>query len=269
MHHHVADPNRKPARSHQLSGCGASLCPQRLDPPWFHRASAAIAGSRWQGRANVEPFSSLSASDRSPTAGADHKPPWRGTSAAHSFGDIRIYANPSDHHDGQENNEIPPVERALELDPGLFLKPMEAPAERERDKECETFPGGETTCEVDEQTGTPTGKVRMRIDETNACTRPCVEAHEAVHVRQLQKLCPELRRCYLDADKGKRPASDCLKLAIFGSAQRECEAYRVSVPCVERRLRQAKECRSPATNQAYGERKLASEKCFRDKNCGG
>ncbi len=131
--------------------------------------------------------------------------------------------------------------------------------------ECEEFPGGSTDCEVDE-TGTPTGKVTHRIDETNPCTRPCVEQHEAIHVKQMKTFCPELRDCYLAADKGKRPVSECFKMAIFGSKERECEAYKVSVPCVERRLKDAKECQSKE-NKEYGTRKLASEKCFRSKSC--
>lgn len=159
------------------------------------------------------------------------------------------------------------VERSFELDPRLFLVQMAAPAPKEGEK-CEEFPGGSTDCEMDETTGTPTGKVTQRIDETDPCTRPCVEQHEAVHVKQLKALCPALRDCYLAADKGKRPALDCAKMAIFGLKERECEAYKVSVPCVEKRLKNAKECRSKE-NKEYGTRKLASEKCFRDKNCGG
>jgi hypothetical protein len=157
------------------------------------------------------------------------------------------------------------VERSFEPDPELFLTPMAAPKVGEK---CEEFPGGSTDCEVDERTGTPTGKVTQRIDETNPCTRPCVAQHEAVHVKQLKSLCPELRDCYLASDKGKRPASECAKMAIFGMKERECEAYSVSVPCVEQRLKSAKECQSKE-NKVYGTRKLASEKCFRDKNCGG
>jgi hypothetical protein len=166
-----------------------------------------------------------------------------------------------------EPDEPPHIERSFELDPQLFLTPMDAPAPKEGEK-CEEFPGGSTDCEVDERTGTPTGKVMQRIDETNPCTRPCVQQHEAVHVRQLKTLCPELRDCYLAADKGKRPASECAKMVIFGMKERECEAYKVSVPCVEQRLKSAKECQSKV-NKEYGTRKLASEKCFRDKNCGG
>jgi hypothetical protein len=158
------------------------------------------------------------------------------------------------------------IDRTFELDPHMFLRPMESRAEKEVEK-CEEFPGGSTDCEVDEKTGTPTGKVKQRVDETNPCTRPCVEKHEAVHVKQMKKFCPELRDCYLAADKGRRPASDCAKMAIFGNKERECEAYKVSVPCVEERIKNAKECHTK-DNKDYGARKLASEKCFRNKYCG-
>ena len=157
------------------------------------------------------------------------------------------------------------IERNFELDPELFVKPMETTAEREAEK-CEEFPGGATDCEVD-ASGTPTGKVKQRVDETNLCTAPCVQQHEAVHVKQMKTLCPKIRDCYLAADKGKRSALECARMAIFGNAERECEAYKVSVPCVEKRLKSARECQSNK-NKEYGTRKLASEKCFRDKYCG-
>jgi hypothetical protein len=162
-------------------------------------------------------------------------------------------------------DEIPRIDPSFELDPHLFILPMDAPAVPEKQGDCEQFPGGSTDCEVD-QSGTPTGKVTQKIDETNPCTRPCVEQHEAVHVKQLKTFCPQLRDCYRDADRGKRPIEDCVKMAIFGSKQRECEAYKVSVPCVEKRLKEAAACHSKE-NQDYGTRKLASEKCFREKNC--
>jgi len=164
-------------------------------------------------------------------------------------------------------DESPKIEHNFEIVPQLFRKPREAPAVT-KGGECEEFPGGSTDCEVNEKTGTPTGKVTKSIDETNPCTKPCVEQHEAVHVKQMKTFCPELRDCYLSADKGKRPAIECAKMAIFGRNERECLAYKVSVPCIEKRLKNAKECQSKE-NKAYGERKLASEKCFRNKNCGG
>lgn len=158
------------------------------------------------------------------------------------------------------------VERNFELDPQSFLVPMQAPAAKEEEKKCEEFPGGSTDCDVDATTGTPTGRVTQRIAETNACTKPCVEQHEAVHVKQMKALCPRLRDCYLAVDKGKGSALECAKMALFGSAKRECEAYTVSLPCVEKRLKGARECQSKETKE-YGVRKLASEKCFRDKYC--
>jgi Domain of unknown function (DUF4157) len=147
--------------------------------------------------------------------------------------------------------------------------PKDAPAQKhkepEKQEKCEEFPGGSTDCALD-KTGTPTGKVTHHIDEKNPCTKPCVEEHEAVHVKQLKTFCPELRDCYLASDKGKRPAEDCAKMAMFG-AKRECEAYKVSLPCVEKRLKKAPECQTK--HKEYGTRKLASEKCFENKNCAG
>jgi hypothetical protein len=163
-----------------------------------------------------------------------------------------------------DKDQAPPIEHQFEVQPHVV--PMNAHAVPERRK-CEEFPGGSTDCEVDE-TGTPTGKVTHRIEETNPCTKPCVEAHEAVHMKQMKTFCPQLKACYLAADKRKRPVTDCVKMAVFGGKERECPAYNVSVPCVEKRLKTAKECQSK-DNKEYGARKLASEQCFHDMYCDG
>lgn len=160
-------------------------------------------------------------------------------------------------------DELPPVvQRDYTPDWSLFLRPMSAPAVQER---CKEFPGGSTDCDVD-ASGTPTGRVTTQIDETNPCTRPCVEKHEAVHVNQLKRLCAAVRDCYVQADKGRRPVTDCFKMAVASGAKNECEAYTVSVPCVEQRLKSAPACKSPE-NQRYGAEKLKSENCFRDHAC--
>jgi hypothetical protein len=173
----------------------------------------------------------------------------------HSFASVRVHAD-------ARWGGAPSAGRATAvLAPSLL--DGDAP---KRAPKCEEFPGGSTDCEVDEKTGTPTGKVTHHIDETNPCTRPCVEQHELVHVEQLKTFCPQLRDCYRDADRGKRPATECVAMAIFGTRQRECEAYKVSVPCMEKRLQGAKECQPKAARE-YGVRKLASEKCFRDQAC--
>lgn len=166
-------------------------------------------------------------------------------------------------------HESPKIQHNFGLAPQLFRKPNDAPAAT-KSGECEEFPGGSTDCEFDEKTGTVTGKVTHSINETNPCARPCVEQHEAVHVEQLKTFCQELRDCYLSAEKSKQPDlfAKCAKMAIFGRKKRECPAYKVSIRCMEKRLKNAKECQSKE-NKAYGKRKLASEKCFRDKYCGG
>jgi len=132
--------------------------------------------------------------------------------------------------------------------------------------ECQQFPGGSTDCEVNPKTGIPTGQVTRVVEETNPCTKPCVERHEAVHVKQMRKFCPELRDCYVAADKGKRPIEECVRMAMFGGGKLECAAYKISVACMEDRLKNAKACRDPK-NKDYGTRKLASERCFRDTAC--
>ena len=77
--------------------------------------------------------------------------------------------------------EIDPVAAsgpALQYDAGQrpkFLTGAEsvlADARSKASAACETFPGGSTECEIDEGTGTPTGKVTHHVDETNPCTAP-------------------------------------------------------------------------------------------------
>jgi hypothetical protein len=141
------------------------------------------------------------------------------------------------------------------------------PPAKKSKEDCAKFPGGSTDCEVNQTTGIPTGKVIQQIDETNACTKPCVEQHEAVHLEQMKTFCPRLRDCYIAADKGKRPATDCPKMALFGMDEKECAAYKVSVACLEKRLKTAKECQSKE-NKEYATRKLeTSEKCFLAIDC--
>jgi hypothetical protein len=182
-----------------------------------------------------------------------------------SFSTVNGAGNPvlARHADGADSP--PRIERNVDVPAHVI--PMDAPAVPEKERKCEVFPGGSTDCEVDATTGTPTGKVSYRVDETNPCTRACVEQHEEVHVKQLKTFCPKLGDCYKAADKGKRPVTDCVKMAMWGGDARECSAYRVSVPCMEKRLASAKECQSNE-NKAYGTRKLASEKCWRDHYCG-
>jgi hypothetical protein len=164
-------------------------------------------------------------------------------------------------------DEPPVIERDFELSAHVFR--MDAPAEREQDKACEPFPGGATVCELDEKMEALTGRVTSRVDEKNPCTKPCVEQHEAVHVKQLKSHCPQLRDCYLAVDKGKRSPDDCNQMSSEKKkSERECQAYHVSVPCVENRLKTAKDCQS-SENKEYGARKLASERCFSDFYCGG
>lgn len=176
-----------------------------------------------------------------------------------SFSTQAILAKQSD------SDKIPPIERSYELDPNMFLKKMEGTAVRE---DCKEFPGGTTKCEVNEQTGLPTGKVTQEIRETNPCVRPCVVLHEGVHKRQLSSLCPKFRACYQEVEAGKRSVNDCFSMVVSGIAQRECEAYKVSIPCLKARLEKSPSC-VPEDQQAYGRAMLTKgDECFGDYYCG-
>ena len=130
---------------------------------------------------------------------------------------------------------------------------------------CGIFPGGSADCVVDEETGEITGEVRLEVEETNPCVRPCVELHEGLHAQQLRTLCPALRDCYTEADAGRRPVSDCWRMG-FGGAEHECEPYQASVLCLEERLGSAPECADPA-NFDYAWDVLEGEKCYLDYYC--
>lgn len=145
----------------------------------------------------------------------------------------------------------------------------DAPKEKKFTNEkgdCETFPGGETHCEITADEMDLTGKPTTSIDETNACTKPCVIEHEDVHREQHKKFCPKQKSCEKEADQGKRPRSECYEW-MNSMQDWECKAYKVSYACMEKRLKNSKSCKS-AKNKEYGTRKLASEKCFLEMNCG-
>ncbi|MEA1865829.1 MAG: DUF4157 domain-containing protein [Euryarchaeota archaeon] len=130
---------------------------------------------------------------------------------------------------------------------------------------CGVYPGGSTDCEVDEETGEISGRVVVDVSETNPCVSPCVDLHERVHERQLRPLCAALRDCYQAADASQRPVSDCWRMGL-PDPQRECEAYPVSVICLEERLAYAPEC-ADAANFDYAWDVLEGEKCYLDHFC--
>ncbi len=145
----------------------------------------------------------------------------------------------------------------------------DAPKEKKYTNEkgdCETFPGGETSCELKPDGSGLTGKVTTRVDETNPCTKPCVVKHEDVHIKHDKEYCPKKKACDIEQDKGKPPSPECKSLT-YDMKKVECDSYKVSYACVEKRLKEAKSCKS-AKNKEYGTRKLASEKCFLEYNCG-
>lgn len=163
--------------------------------------------------------------------------------------------------DADEGPNIADITHDFEPMPHLIQ--LNAPAAPEV---CEQMPGGKTHCEKDE-TGTSTGRVvQDAIVETSPCIRPCVEQHEAAHAAQLKKQCPQDRDCYRAVDRGQGNVGQCYMKAIRLIHPNECAAYNVSVPCIEKRLKNAKECQSPADKE-YGTRKLKSERCFQDMYC--
>jgi hypothetical protein len=80
----------------------------------------------------------------------------------------------------------------------------------------------------------------------------------------MRTLCVQMRDCYRAAERGDRPISDCYALAFNFSGKAECEAYKVSVRCMQARLKKAA-CKGK--HRDYALRKLASERCWKARYC--
>ncbi|MGB9175168.1 MAG: hypothetical protein WCB46_00335 [Methanoregula sp.] len=51
---------------------------------------------------------------------------------------------------------------------------------------------GSVECKLDEKTGLPTDKVQKAVREKDPCTRPCVDTHEDVHVKDFEPNCRQV-----------------------------------------------------------------------------
>jgi hypothetical protein len=77
------------------------------------------------------------------------------------------------------------------------------------------------------------------IRDQNPCTRPCVEVHENVHVKDLEPICKSARRCLDRAGDSRQRQDRCLDTfeveVNTALAKSECQAYAAETECLKKR----------------------------------
>ena len=98
---------------------------------------------------------------------------------------------------------------------------------------------GDTSPEIEEQTGKFTGRLVVKYNEAaikSPCVHECIEAHEAVHVRQLTPVVKKIADCDKAAGDDWEKRGKCNEMAnrelTAPHAAWECEAYRKSFTCL-------------------------------------
>jgi len=149
--------------------------------------------------------------------------------------------------------------------------PEKPPSREPCDKKCGTSGGpyGNTECEIDRESGLPTGKVTKEVFDKNPCTRPCVEVHEGVHTKMIAPICTATRKCLDAADGDIKKQDKCLDQfdaemnALTFST--ECAAYTAEEGCLSNRTRKA-ECRSADDKKRWDEQ-MKMVKCYKECFC--
>lgn len=142
------------------------------------------------------------------------------------------------------------------------------------DKRCGPLLGGisygETECDVDER-GNPTGAVRVAVTDTDPCTRPCVEKHEATHAVHLAPVCRELHSCIKTAGQDYDAQDKCyqtFQTRLYATSPgTECAAYTTEAKCMRERQSRP-ECASKEAKARLVSR-LRGVECYRDCFCTG
>jgi hypothetical protein len=183
-------------------------------------------------------------------------------------------------------------EPTLELDRAKTSAPSARPAKKPRPSakpakkastkgvarqgECgEKCGGGElgsVECELNLETGMPTDKVSKEIREKDPCIRPCVDAHETVHVKDIEPICKRVHKCLGEAAGDRKKEDKCLDTyqaesyaKIAGAAGTECLAYKAEEQCMKKREAEP-ECKTKA-GRARWTAHVARTKCYQDCYC--
>lgn len=139
-------------------------------------------------------------------------------------------------------------------------------------KKCGGGELGSVECDLNEM-GMPTNKVNKVINETNPCLRPCVDAHENVHVKDFEPICKQVHECLATAGEDITKQDKCLDKyqadalgRIAGQAGTECAAYKAEEACMKKRESEAA-CQT-ADGQARWSKHMTRTKCYQDCYCG-
>jgi len=134
-------------------------------------------------------------------------------------------------------------------------------------KKCGGSELGNTECEIDLNTGLPSGKVIYEIFDKSLCTGPCINVHEIVHSNDIRGICRNVRNCLDKAGKNIKKEDICLDKYISDSSAiapiTECNAYKASIKCLEER-KSADSCVTKK-GRIQWKKQMSLEKCY--KNC--
>lgn len=172
---------------------------------------------------------------------------------------VRLYRGP-----GKERKDTEPQK----------AKPTAAPAVRDRavcDDKCGTDGGslGSTECEINLKTGFPGKKVIKEVFDKSPCTRPCVDAHESVHVKHLTPICAEVGKC-IDKAKDSKQEDKCIDAyeskLLAKVFETECAAYSAEEKCLEKR-KSDKNCATDDGKKRWSTQ-MNMVKCYKGCFCG-
>jgi hypothetical protein len=133
---------------------------------------------------------------------------------------------------------------------------------------------GETEPEVDPVSGGFTGKLVVRYNEAalkDQCVRECVEEHENVHVKDLTPIIKKIHNCDVAA-KNDRDKENCNVMSNkeFNTEVKnrtECNAYKKSIACLRRKIRDSKNPCSKAPHRQEIKKHLGYELCEKEHYC--
>jgi len=120
--------------------------------------------------------------------------------------------------------------------------------------------------------GLPTAELDTTIRETDPCTRPCVEKHEAIHASDIAPVCRAVADCLKKAGNDRGKQGRCLDVyeanlyaMVAGSAGTECKAYGAELDCLNAR-KGVKECKDGDGPKRWA-KSVERTGCYQDCFC--
>ena len=142
-------------------------------------------------------------------------------------------------------------------------------------KSCSPTWFGDTSPEIDTETGGFTGKLIVKYNDAelkDTCVRECVALHEGVHVKDLTPIVKKIHACDVAAGKDWNKKEKCNEMSNteFNSAvvkKSECRAYGKSYACLKQKLQESKgKCSKPEHKKEL-QKHLEYEACEKKKVC--